>query len=417
MLTLACSKSDSGKTLAENLAEEYGVQQIDYSDPNMWGCSAEKTDDVCDMDYSATKIEADGTSTPEPYEAGGDTGIDCFYIYPTMDLSGTAGNHEDLTDVQLFLEVIKIQAGRFSEVCRVFAPFYRQATIASYLTDVDEAVPIFTKAFVDVATAFEYYLRNFNGGRKIVIMGHSQGGQMASYLLHRYFDGSEKVTDIPGSERTDELRSRLVLGLPIGFNVFVPVGSNVGGSFSDIPVCSSLEQTGCVIHYRSYAEGTDFTKGPSGFSASIDSVLGDMGFLNRSFNPDTDEISCVNPSNTPLPAGHIAKDKFGNEITDGDIRVLEGTYLYGLLSNVYSGVGGNNTAEHLPGMYTATCRKAGTGWYLAIGYHEVPGETDLRSDPLNISASDNFLGLHLYDYSLALGDLIEQLKYKIASMK
>jgi hypothetical protein len=191
-------------------------------------------------------------------------------------------------------------------------------------------------------------------------------------------------------------------------------GETAGGSFSDIPLCSAPEETGCVIHYRSYAEGTEFNNSPSGFGATIDNAMAQLGFLNREFNPDTDVISCVNPSITPMPDGHISRDRNGNEVAPGDIRLLKGTYLYGLLSAVYSGSGGATEPKHLPDRYTATCRRNGSSNFLAIGLHEVPGVTDVRGDPLNIKSSDNLLGLHLYDYTLALGDLIEQVKIKAA---
>lgn len=183
------------------------------------------------------------------------------------------------------------------------------------------------------------------------------------------------------------------------------------------PICTSTAESGCVIHYRSYSDGTIFDNSPSAYGSTIDSVLAEQGFLNRPFNPDTDIIACVNPSLTPLPDGHLAKDKFGNDVASGDIRILGGTYLYGLFAGLYSGVQTDPVAKHIPGRYTATCRRNESSEFLAIGLHEVSGTTDVRGDPLNIRSADALIGLHLYDFTLTLGELIEQLKIKAASMK
>lgn len=411
-LVLGCSKNNKGVSFAEQFADEIGVAPLDYSNMDLWACSSERSDDVCDKDYSALTVEADGSQTNEVYSPATDPGIDCFYIYPTMDWSPNPGNHEDLKDVLMPLSVIEAQAGRFSEVCRVFAPFYRQATLGSYLAESSVAEGIFKKAFLDVATSFEYYLRHWNNGRRMVIMGHSQGAQMASYLLHRYFDGFATVTSIKGSERTDELRARLVVALPIGFNVFTPRDGVKGGTFNDIPLCTSPEETGCVIHYRSYSEGTDFSNLPSALGSAVDNIFAEQGFVNRPFNPEIDVIACVNPSLTPLPEGENGYDRNGNEIQDGDIRLLKGTYLYGMFSGLLANFGSANIPKHIPGRYTATCREYKSSRYLAIGLHEIPGVEDLRGDPINIKSGDVFLGLHLYDYTLALGDLIEQVRIK-----
>jgi Protein of unknown function (DUF3089) len=39
-----------------------------------------------------------------------------------------------------------------------------------------------------------------------------------------------------------------------GFNVIVPKGREVGGTFSQVPLCRSASQTGCVISYVSFRE-------------------------------------------------------------------------------------------------------------------------------------------------------------------
>ena len=42
--------------------------------------------------------------------------IDCFYVYPTVDLIRSAGNHTDFTDISFELDPLLSQAARFNRV-------------------------------------------------------------------------------------------------------------------------------------------------------------------------------------------------------------------------------------------------------------------------------------------------------------
>src|SRR5262249_34195822 len=54
-------------------------------------------------------------------------------------------------------------------------------------------------------------------------------------------------------DEVPDLRRQLVVALLIGGNVEVPVGGVVGGTFKNLPLCTSETQTQCVIAYRTYA--------------------------------------------------------------------------------------------------------------------------------------------------------------------
>ena len=61
----------------------------DYTSQNYdgaahWLCRPDKAADVCGQDLDATQVDADGTLTPQPFEAAVDPPIDCFYVYPTI---------------------------------------------------------------------------------------------------------------------------------------------------------------------------------------------------------------------------------------------------------------------------------------------------------------------------------------------
>jgi hypothetical protein len=419
LLLAACSPTASEAplhatiTLAERLARDNTREPLDYAKPENWGCTG-ASGDVCDMDFSMARLETDGTIGVTPYHVEEDPKVDCFFIYPTVDFNVLAGdNHDDIARVYMPRRTIETQAGMFSSVCRVIAPYYRQGNFGAYATNIEQSMFLFKNAFVDVAAAFEYYLRHWNQGRPVVIIGHSQGAQMASYLLHFYFDGDVRVTDIEGSTTTAELRRRLVTALPVGFNVYVPKGKRVGGSFSDIPVCASLDEPGCVIHYRSFPEGYKFT---GSWANELDVRLAREGYLNVEFDASKHEVSCVNPAVGPALGVTQATDADGHAVPPGDIRLLNGTYLVGIMAELRAGPRTEPLAQHLPGKYTATCRPdAKAGNWLAIGFHEASTTaTDQRKDAIQVGGllAEGELGLHLYDFNVAMGDLIEQVRRK-----
>src|SRR5262245_27270254 len=132
-------------------------------------------------------------------------------------------------------------AARFSSLCRVYAPVYRQVTLGSFGEGGEEETQQrFDLAYGDVLDAFRHYLANDNDGRGFVLMGHSQGSGMISQLM------GELIDDDPA------LRDQLISALVIGSTVAVPDGEEVGGDFDNIPACRSGDQTGCVLSYMSF---------------------------------------------------------------------------------------------------------------------------------------------------------------------
>ncbi len=205
----------------------------DYSNLNYWAAHPFKYDN--------------SDSIPKPLQGKykEDSLVDIFFVHPTtyMDKQKSLGYTADIDNAELNAKTdytsILYQATAFNQVGRVFAPRYRQANINCYhpinIEDSLLCVAAFDTAYSDVKTAFEYFLKHLNKGRPFIIASHSQGTTHTKRLLKELIDGTE-------------LQSKLVAGYLIG----IPVANT---QFKKIPECTSPNQTGCVVSWRSYKEG------------------------------------------------------------------------------------------------------------------------------------------------------------------
>ena len=102
---------------------------VDYSKPDTWLCRPGRND-VCALPMSVTTITADGKrSVSPPIVANPNAPIDCFYVYPTVS-NDPGGN----SDMKAGPEEIGVTFAQFSPLrtqCRLFAPLYRQITLAA----------------------------------------------------------------------------------------------------------------------------------------------------------------------------------------------------------------------------------------------------------------------------------------------
>ena len=54
-------------------------------------------------------------------------------------------------------------------------------------------------AYLDVKTAFEYFLTHYHKGEPIILVGHSQGSLHAARLLKEFFDGKSQLYEYLGA--------------------------------------------------------------------------------------------------------------------------------------------------------------------------------------------------------------------------
>lgn len=219
--------------------------------------------------------------------------VDVFYIHPTTNYQGDAWNAAiDDPGVNRITDngTLKHQASAFNGCCRIYAPRYRQATLASFLDEARNGAQALALAYEDVLAAFQYYLTHYNDGRPFILASHSQGTRHAINLMQNEIDRTP-VAD------------RLVAAYLIGF----PHGLRADGKvFEQFFLCQSADQTGCVLAWNSFVEGGD----PSGFRAGTDLNAG----IGKAAPTEDSRIACVNPL-----SWKVGNDRAGRELHLGAI--------------------------------------------------------------------------------------------------
>jgi hypothetical protein len=196
-----------------------------YGEDRMWMCKPGLAQNHCLENIAdATEALPDGTFQPFMDELGTDHPIDCIFWYPTVNRTEDPTSY-DFSDPEPMLSSIRSQAARFSRVCNVYAPFYRQRS----LNNGGDA----ELGYMDVVDSFKHYIANWSEGRNFVVYGHSQGTGHATRLINQEINGNP------------DLRNRLVSALLIG-------GRLTATTFSDIPLCTAPDQVGCVVAYQAY---------------------------------------------------------------------------------------------------------------------------------------------------------------------
>ncbi len=333
---------------------------IDIGEPAtsiVWLCRPGLPDDPCRTDLTTTVLRADGTSTEETARPAADPPIDCFYVYPTVSAQVTT--NADLSLDPELRAVAEAQASRFSQVCRVYAPIYPQITRAG-LGRPSERAAADAVAYAGVVDAWRDYLEHDNGGRGVVLIGHSQGAALLAALIRDEIEGDTA------------LRRRLVAALLPGWNIVVPVGADVGGTFERTPACRSTRQTGCVVSYVSSDETPPATSQFGRVRAASTAPEGS--------DPATEEVLCVNPSSPAGGTGHLEP-----------------------YFRTPTGSGGSASWESMPRLYDARCARADGASWLQIDDVGRAGDDRPRVEATLGPAR----GLHLADVNLALGNLVD----------
>ena len=227
LLFSSCSdKYHSYKSFYQFKSED---KKPDYSNLNYWAAHPLKWDP--------------SDSIPKPLrKEKRDTLVDVFFLHPTMytmKLKGSSLN-ADIDDVYLNAKTdyssILYQASVFNQHARIYAPRFREAHISAYFTnDTLASINAFATAYADIKASFEYYLKNYNNGRPIIIASHSQGSTHALHLLKDYFENKP-------------LQKHLVAAYVVGMTI-------PQKTFSSLKMCEDSLQTGCICGWRTFRKG------------------------------------------------------------------------------------------------------------------------------------------------------------------
>ncbi len=331
-----------------------------------WLCKPGKAVNPCLIPLDKTVVQADGSESTVTPKRAKKPPVDCFYVYPTV--SGQVGPNSDLSEDPEIDGIAEQQAAQFSRNCRMFAPIYPQFTVNAILTGqiTDEVVDI---AYAGVKSAWNEYLRKYNNGRGVVLIGHSQGTGHLSRLLAETADKKPK------------LRKRLVSAVLIGGNVWVPIGKRVGGQFKKIPACARAKELGCVI------ASSGFLGEPPGDSnfGRLSGALVTPGLDRKKY-----EVMCVNPAELD-GSGGLLKPLYNSEPFPG---------IYGPLLPKFTGIATQWVSY--PRLYSASCQRArGVHW---LQVNEISDNTDQRvriGEPLGQT-----WGTHLTEVNDSYGNLL-----------
>lgn len=332
------------------------VAQPDYSRPEAWLCLP-GTENPCDAkDLAFIDVTATGVSAPVPVVRPDQPPIDCFYVYPTVSRQPGGNADATLTDEERY--VAEQQIARYGQVCRLFAPLYRQVTLAGIAGIAGGDGEL---AYADVASAWAHYVSFHNEGRGVLLVGHSQGARHLARLL---------ATQI--SETPEE--GKIVGAHLLGANITLAAGTITDGGFGSVPLCTPERLHGCVVAYVTYA--ADRPPGPT---------------ARFGIAPRGEEVACVHP-------GAL----LGETTISGIFPTRPRAAGSAQLSAVLAEVGEDAPSYRLNGLVRAECRADGQANVLLVST-DVPR---IAAGFRQIDAALPGWGLHLVDLNIAQDTLV-----------
>ena len=202
---------------ADNSADSEKNKVVDYSIKNNWMRQPEVTKDV-----------------------------DAFFVYPTEydDPAEGAPKFADINEPAMRIpaeSAYRKIATAFEDCANVFAPYYRQGNM-SYLGKIsaEERHAAFNSIpKTDVLAAIDYYFEHLNGGRPFILVGHSQGSIMQSFVLSEYMKAHP------------EYLKRMIAAYVVGYSITEDfLKANPHLKFAE-----GADDTGVIISYNTEGEG------------------------------------------------------------------------------------------------------------------------------------------------------------------
>jgi hypothetical protein len=365
----ALSACGTGPSTESGQSSGTTTEQAPAPTDTTWLCRPGLANDPCTSDLDFTTVRADGSTTVVNVAPATNAPVDCFYVYPTVSEQQT--ENADLTVEPAETNVAIEQAARFSQVCNVWAPMYRQGTMLALEQSkgMGMSPAVLDVAYQSLLSGWQDYLAHHNDGRPIVFLGHSQGSTLLMRLLSTEVESNPALLD------------QVVLAVIPGGNVEVPTVVGGSGTFAHLPACRFLGQSSCIVAYSTYPgeppADSSFTRPGKGISTG---APGD---------PATTQVMCVNPA--ALGGGSGPLDSF-----------------FTVQQSPTPGVAVTTPWVEYPGRYIATCKSAGDATWLDAA--AAPGDTR----PVATEKLPQF-GLHSDDINLSLGNLVPVVQAAVAT--
>ena len=322
----------------------------------VWLCRPGLPQNPCEGDLDAAVLERDGRRRTVPFRPAAAPKVDCFYVYPTVSRAPSV--NAPRTSAPEIVDAARAQAALFASVCRLFVPVYRQLTTTSLISGSFFDPAARALAQQDVTDAWHDYLAHDNGGRGVVLIGHSQGAMVLTRTVAAEMDEDPVV------------RRLLVSALLLGGQVTTATGKDAGGDFTNLPACRRAAQTGCVVGYSSFAEEPPAT------------ALFGRASAGR-------QVLCTDPTGLAGTPGvlhpYLPADR----------------------------VGGGKGFLAYPGSLRASCRRTAAASWLQVT-RPAGSRIPARWQAQQLGPD---WGLHIGDVNLALGDLVAAVRLQTAAWR
>ncbi len=213
---------------SQSFGEDNRVAPPDYNQMAMWAAHPDIED--------PSDLIPEGVSSDTTLKS-----VNVFFIHPTGYLRGAHWNSPmdpNSATEENTKHMLANQASAFND-CTVYAPRYREASIFSFLdTDGTDGEAALDLAYQDVASAFDYFINNYNNNKPFILASHSQGTYHAIRLL------KERIDPTP-------LADQMIVAYIIGMST---ITEEAVAALQNIPVCDEPNKTNCLIHWSTFSE-------------------------------------------------------------------------------------------------------------------------------------------------------------------
>ena len=264
--------------------------QPDYAQLDAWIARPEIPDNPANW-----QPEVDAAGSGDLSNVPSRKAVATFYIHPTTYLERDRWNaplSEGQSDARAEL-FVRSQASAFNDVSEIWAPRYRQAAYGAFLLDSKDARSALDLAYMDVAAAFDQFVRQ-TGSRPIILAGHSQGALHLERLL------KEKVAGKPIAAR---IVAAYVVGWPISTTADLPA--------LGLQACRAPDQTGCLLSWMTFGQ-------PANPELVLHAYERSAGFLGT--KREREDMLCVNPITGTVGGSASPEENPGTLVPSADLK-------------------------------------------------------------------------------------------------